>query len=150
MRACVRACACVCVYVLIHFWFHLFFSFSPLLYFFPFFLYVCGTRLLQTSLSCFISTLLLALFAQPRIIASSVFPGLAGRPWGRDPAFRYIEPVFWDSLPLSVRHSSSLSSSNSKLKLHILHIDLLFLFAHLLSHQPITSRPNACIFVVRA
>ena len=39
---------------------------------------------LHTSLSCSISTLL-ALFAQPRILASSVFLGWAGGPWGRDP-----------------------------------------------------------------
>ena len=40
---------------------------------------------LHTSLSYFISTLLLALFAQPRIFAASVFLGWAGGPWGRDP-----------------------------------------------------------------
>ena len=39
---------------------------------------------LHTSLSYFISTLL-ALFAQPRIFAASVFLGWAGGPWGRDP-----------------------------------------------------------------
>ena len=33
-------------------------------------------------------------------------------------SFQYIGPVIWNSLPLSVRHSSSLSSFKSKLKTH--------------------------------
>ena len=39
----------------------------------------------STSLICFISTLLLALFAQPRILGSSVFLGWEEGPWERDP-----------------------------------------------------------------
>ena len=33
--------------------------------------------------------------------------------------FQYIGPVLWSSIPLSVRHSSSLSSFKSKLKTHL-------------------------------
>ena len=41
-------------------------------------------QLLHTSLSYFISTLLLAVFAQPRILGFTMFLGWAGGPWGRD------------------------------------------------------------------
>ena len=34
-------------------------------------------------------------------------------------SFQYIGPVLWNSLPLSVRHSSSFSSFKSKLKTHL-------------------------------
>ena len=36
-----------------------------------------------------------------------------------DRSLQYKGPVFWNSLPLSVRHSSSLSSFKSKLKTHL-------------------------------
>ena len=58
------------------------------------------------------------LFAQPRILASSVFLGWAERALGDRP-FQCIAPVLWNSLPLSVRHSSSLSSFKSDLKTHL-------------------------------
>ena len=34
-------------------------------------------------------------------------------------SFQHFGPVLWNSLPLSVRHSSSLSSLKSKLKTHL-------------------------------
>ena len=47
--------------------------------------YLSEVQLLHTSLNCFISTFLLALFAQPQILGHSVFLGWTGEPWGRDP-----------------------------------------------------------------
>ena len=64
-------------------------------------------QLLNTSLSYFISTLLLALFAQPLTLGHSV-PGMGSRTLGKR-SFQYIGHGIWNSLPLSVRHWSSLS-----------------------------------------
>ena len=87
-----------------------FFLLLLLLFCFHIFLWYCSS----IPLSCFISTLLLALFSQHRILASSVFLGWAGGPWGRDP---FDTSGLWSrTLPLSVRHSPSLSSFKSKQK----------------------------------
>ena len=61
-------------------------------------------QLLHTSLSCFISTLLLTLFTQPQIFGSCVLQEWAGGPWGRDP-FSTLDLPVWNSLLLSVRAS---------------------------------------------
>ena len=58
------------------------------------------------------------LFAQARILGYSVFLGWAGGPGagrGGGESFLYAEPVIWNSLPLSVRHLSLLSSLKSKI-----------------------------------
>ena len=65
-------------------------------------------QLLHTALSCFIATLFLVLFAQPRNFGFSVFLGWAEGP-SRKRFFQYIGPVIWNSFPVSVRHSSELS-----------------------------------------
>ena len=51
---------------------------------------------------------------------TSVFhvPGMGRRTLG-ERSFQYIGPVLWNSLPISLRHSSSLSSFKSKLKTHL-------------------------------
>ena len=74
-------------------------------------------QLLHTSLNCFISTLLLAFFAQPRILGSSMFLGWAEGPWGRD-SFSALD--LWSGtsfLSLSGIHLHS--SFKSKLKTHL-------------------------------
>ena len=95
--------------------------------------------LLYTSLSCFISTLLLT---RPHILRSAMFLGLAGGPWGRDP-FNTSDP--WSGtllLSLSgILPHSLLLSQNWKNTFSLLHTDLLFSFFSF--YQPITS--NACI-----
>ena len=68
-----------------------------------FFLVVLSTFTLHSP-----SFFLKDLFAQPRILASSVFLGWAERALGDRP-FQCIAPVLWNSLPLSVRLSSSVS-----------------------------------------
>ena len=61
-------------------------------------------------------------------------------------AFQYVGPVFWNSLPISVKHSSSLSSFQIKLKTHLfsflLHTDMSFSFFSF--YQPITSNSYIC------
>ena len=64
-------------------------------------------QLLHTSLSCFIS-ILLALFAQPRILC---VPRM-GRGTLRDRSFQYTGPVTWNSLPLCQTIVFSLLSQN--------------------------------------
>ena len=60
-------------------------------------------------------------------------------------SFQYTGPVIWNSLPLSVRHSSSLSSFKQKLKTHLCSSAYLsaVLFFSFSFYQPITR--NTCI-----
>ena len=62
-------------------------------------------------------------------------------------SFQYIGPVIWNSLPLSVRHSSSLSSFKQKLKTHLCSSAYLsaVLFFSFSFYQLLTS--NACVCV---
>ena len=96
-------------------------------------------QLLHTSQSCFISALLLALFAQPQMLGSSVFLG-----WGRDlfitstcdrELFLFCQAfVFALFFYLKTEEKKPPISS-------LLHTDLSFSFFTL--YQPVTS--NACI-----
>ena len=92
---------------------------------------------LRTSPSCFISTLLLALWlcAQPRILGAFMVQGWAGGPMGRDP-FDTLESdiVIWNFFPCSVRHACSLSFFKSKLKTHLLSSAYWFAFLSSLFH----------------
>ena len=94
-------------------------------------------QLRHTSLSYFISTLLLALFSQLRILASSVSLGWVGGPRGRDPYNTLDLCSGTPFLSLSGIHLHSLHlSQNWKHISFPLHTDLSF-------YQSITS--NACI-----
>ena len=79
---------------------------------------------------CFVSTPLLALFTQPQI---SCVPTLGRTLVER--SFESFGPVIWNSLPLSVRHASSLSS--------LLHTDLSFSFFSFYQHIA----TNVCVCV---
>ena len=61
---------------------------------------ICFHTVLHTSLGCFISTLFLTLFTQPRILRYSVFLGWAGGPWGRD-SFNILD-LWYETLFLSL------------------------------------------------
>ena len=67
---------------------------------------------------------LVRLYSPSRSLCSASDTGIFRIPMmGRrilgETSFQYIGPVLWNSLPLSVRHSSSLTSFKSKLKTHI-------------------------------
>ena len=68
---------------------------------------------------------LLHLYSSSRSVRSAADTGTfrvprMGRRTLGERSFQYIGSVIWNSLPLSVRHSSSLSSFKSKLKTHLL------------------------------
>ena len=70
-----------------------------------------------------------------------------GRRTQGERSFQYIGPVIWNSLPVSSRHSSSLSSFKSKLKTHLFssaYWSVIFFFLKDSFCQPNIS--NACIW----
>ena len=67
----------------------------------------------KTNVFCFISALLLSLFAQSQILGYSVFRGWAGGRWGSDP---FNTSDLWSVLSLS---GICLHSLKSKLKTHV-------------------------------
>ena len=74
------------------------------------------SSLQQPCLSYFISTLLLTLFTQLRILASSIFLGWAEGPWGTDP-FNTLD--LCSGTPFLALLGIRLHSLKSKLKTHL-------------------------------